>query len=259
MRPLWLVLLLFSLAACQPFPPRPTDPTPTVVQCHQAGEVRAEQFDSPTRGYAYHYEIYLPPCYAATETAYPVLYLIPGRGSGPATWFAAGANLVADRLILAGKLPPFVIVATENTDFDPHGEVIFQDLLPYVESRYHLQADRQHRAVAGGSLGGIAAYRLGLQHPKSFSSFGLFGSGVVVGEEPAVQGWLAALPAATPTRAFLACGAQDHLMLGPAQTTVALLAAAQIPHVYQTLPGGHDYPTWVSALEPYFLWLAHTW
>jgi enterochelin esterase family protein len=255
-------LFLLLLAGCHPSASVPASlpsPSPTVVRCAKAGEIVSIEMDSPTRGYGYRINLYLPPCYHDQTIAYPVLYLIPGRGSGPAAWFNAGADPAADRLIRDGSLPPFLIVATENTDSDPQGEVIFKDVIPYIEEHYRVLADRRHRAVAGGSLGGIAAYRLAFQHPEAFSSVGIFGSGVIAGEEAALQGWLAALTDATPLKVFLACGENDPLMFERARVTALLLAGSEIPFVFVPLKGGHDYPSWVGGLDQYFAWLTQDW
>ena len=52
---------------------------------------------------------------------------------------------------------------------------------------------RRYRAVAGGSLGGIAAYRLAFQHPDAFSSVGIFSMGAVSDEEKQIKTWLSAV------------------------------------------------------------------
>ena len=232
--------------------------SPTVT-CTQPGEVISLAIDSASRGYSYRIALYLPPCYAGQADAYPVLYLIPGRGSGPSAWFSAGANTIAAEVILAGKLQPFLMVATGTTDGDPQGEAITNEIIPYIEKHYRVLAGREHRAVAGASLGGIAAYRLVFQHPEIFSSAGIFGSGVVSGEETAFQSWLTALESETPVRVFLACGSQDVLMQERARITAALLETAKIPYVYEVIEGGHDYATWATGFDQYLQWLSRGW
>jgi enterochelin esterase-like enzyme len=112
-----------------------------------------------------------------------VLYLVPGRSSASGAWFAAGLADVVDRMILHQDIPPLIIVATENIESDPLVETIYNGLIPHIEKQYPLIADRNYRAVAGGSLGGIAAYRLAFQHPDTFSSAVIFGAGTISGEE----------------------------------------------------------------------------
>ena len=124
--------------------------TAAPLACAEPGSVLTDLALTETkRGYAYHFQLYLPPCYEIeTEREYPVLFLIPGLGGGPAAWFQAGADEVANELILDGEVPPFLIVSTESTSSDPQGQIIVEELLPYVESEYRVRAERQYRAVA---------------------------------------------------------------------------------------------------------------
>src|SRR5919106_1171668 len=148
--------------------------------CTASGEIVRAELSQPARGYAYSYRVYLPPCFSAdSESRYPVLYLIPGRGSGPDALFAAGLVKIVDRLILSQEIPPLIVVTTENTNSDPLAETIYKELIPVVESQYPVVDDHRYRAVAGGSLGGIAAYRLAFQYPDTFSSAGIFGAGAI--------------------------------------------------------------------------------
>lgn len=228
--------------------------------CTQQGQVFEGEIEKAKRGYAYRFEIYLPPCYAEQEeTRYPVFYLIPGYGGYPTIWFSAGTSTVADRLILDKKIPPFILVATDSTEDDFQGAIIYDELIPYVESQYRVIDDRRYRAVAGGSLGGITSYRLGLQYPESFSSVGMFGSGAISGEEKQIRAWLGALPLSQRPRFFMDTGKADPLMLERAKVMDGLLDDYFIPHVLHIGDGGHDYSYWASNLEMYFLWAAEEW
>ncbi|UCC52451.1 MAG: hypothetical protein JSV68_00505 [Anaerolineaceae bacterium] len=230
------------------------------VDCQEAGTVERNALEENARGYAYHFQVYLPPCYELeTERAYPVLYLLPGRGSGPGSWFAAGVNEKADELILSGKVPPFLIIATDNTDSDPQANTIYQELLPTVKSRYRVLDERQFQAVAGGSLGGIGAYRLVFQHPDQFASAGIFGSGLIYGEEAQLQSWLRELSPEIEPRVFLNVGEQDPLMLERAKVMEGLLFDAGIETASVYSPGQHTYSYWVSNIGLYFEWLAKEW
>ncbi|MBE2221262.1 MAG: hypothetical protein IAF02_06965 [Anaerolineae bacterium] len=228
--------------------------------CTKPGVVTQETIDAPSRGYSYSYFIYLPPCYDRDVAhTYPVLYLLPGRGSGPGSWFAAGANDVADALILSGKIAPFVIVSTENTDSDQLAETIYNDLMPHIESSYRVKAERPFQAVAGGSLGSIGAYRLAFQYPDQFASVGMFGGGLIHGEEEQAAAWLTDMAEAERPRLFLNTGEQDPLMLERAKVMIEMLDTYQIDHTELFTPGEHTYGYWVSNLPTYFEWLAQDW
>jgi hypothetical protein len=151
---LGLCIVLFLLGGCGVAPAPRMAPLPE--GCTSPGTILSADLPQPRRGYPYSYRVYLPPCYAAgTEPRYPVLYLVPGRSSGPETWFAAELTDVVDRMILNKEIPPFIIVTTENIDNDPMTDTIYNELIPHVESQYPILDDRRYRAVAGGSLGNI--------------------------------------------------------------------------------------------------------
>jgi len=204
--------------------------------------------------------LYLPPCYeVAAEPGYPIIYLVPGRGGGAADWFGAGAAEIADRLILAGEVPPFLLVTTESTNNDPYATDIYNDLKPFIESNYKTLTDRAHRAAAGGSLGGIAAYRLAFQYPDQFASAGMFGSGVINGENQQVADWLAATNEENRPRVFINVGEQDPFMLEQAEVMTAILDQAGVPYEFIVGEGAHTYEYWSTNLAQYFRWVAEVW
>lgn len=214
----------------------------------------------PSRGYAYRYQVYLPPCYMAeAESFYPVLYLVPGRSSASGAWFAAGLADIVDHMIWSKEILPFIIVATENTDADPMAATISDELVPIVESQYPILDDKQYHAVAGGSLGGIAAYRLAFQHPDTFSSAAIFGAGAISGEESRIQAWLSAMTDENRVRVFMDTGDEDPLMLERAEVMKSLLDEMDIENQLHTGHGGHNYAYWVDNFEIYLRWLATDW
>jgi enterochelin esterase-like enzyme len=211
-------------------------------------------------GLSYNYRVYLPPCYTAeSESRYPILYLVPGRSSGPGSWSAAGLADMVDQMILDKELPPFIIVATENIDNDPMADTIYKELIPYIESQYPILDDRQYHAVAGGSLGGIAAYRLAFQYPDTFSSAGIFGAGAISGEETRINEWLSAMTDENRIRVFMDTGDEDPLMLDRAEVMKSMLDKLGIENILHTGHGGHNYGYWVSNFEMYLKWLVKDW
>src|SRR5688572_7464602 len=98
-----VVLSLFFLIGCNANPISPPLAQLT-TDCTAPGEIIRAELSQPSRGYAYSYRVYLPPCYSAeSEFRYPVLYIVPGLGGGPDGWFAAGLAKVADDLILSNR------------------------------------------------------------------------------------------------------------------------------------------------------------
>jgi S-formylglutathione hydrolase FrmB len=259
MKRIIVVLVLITLISCTsakispPLAQLPTD-------CTAPGEIVRGELAQPSRGYTYSYRIYLPPCFSAQANfRYPVLYLIPGLGSGPDAWFASGLAEVADNLILSHEIPPFIIVSTESTGGDPLAETIYNDLIPAVESQYPVMNDRRYRAVAGGSLGGIAAYRLAFQYPDTFASAGIFGMGAVSGEEKQIKSWLSAMNEENRVRVFMDCGDEDVLSLRLAEVMKSLLDAAGIENQLHVGSGGHNYTYWLSNFELYLKWVSQDW
>ena len=261
------LLILILLVGCTSTPSLTATLASTAVPlavlpegCAESGEIIRADLPQPSRGYPYSYRVYLPPCYpTGSGYRYPVLYLVPGRSSSPDSWFAAGLAEVVDSLILSNEIPPFIIVTTENTDSDPQAEAIYQELIPCVESQYPIADDRRYRAVAGGSLGGIAAYRLAFQYSDMFSSAGIFGAGAISGEEPQIRRWLSQMNDANRTRVFMNSGEADPFMLERARVMKSILDETGVENELYVDEGGHHYTYWVPNFEMYLKWLIKDW
>jgi enterochelin esterase-like enzyme len=124
--------------------------------------------------------VYLPPNYTGKKKL-PVLYLFHGGGDNDASWTTVGrANLILDNLYAAGKLNPMIVVMpaghTPVQGFfmgasdkqDPFGRDFIQDIIPFIEKTYHVSTKREHRAIAGLSMGGIQAINFALWNPTMF-------------------------------------------------------------------------------------------
>lgn len=255
------VLSLLLFGGCAPGAGSRTDRLAVLPEgCIAPGEVISADIPQTERGYSYSYRVYLPPCFSAEdEGRYPVLYLVPGRGGSPDSWLQAGLPEVVDRVILAGEIPPIILVTTENIETDPLADTIVNELVPHVESQYPIARDRRYRAVAGGSLGGIAAYRMAFRHPDIFSSAGIFGAGAISGEESQIREWLSQMNDADRVRVFMNSGEQDPLMLERARVMEELLNEAGVENRLHVDEGRHQYADWVPNVELYLKWLATEW
>lgn len=56
-------------------------------------------------------------------------------------------------------------------------KVLFEDLIPYVESNFRVIADPAHRAMAGLSMGGMQTRSIVIDSPEKFAYVGMFSSG----------------------------------------------------------------------------------
>jgi S-formylglutathione hydrolase FrmB len=249
-------LLLFSLGlwGCISTPTESPD-LKSLDDCAQLGTVQEVSVDASAK-----FSLYLPPCPAQNANGlYPVLYLLPGFGGSATDWFYTGLAPVADASILAGEVPPFIIVTTDDSFDDLDASFLVEKIIPYVENYYAASSDRQHRAVAGGSLGGASAYHLAFKHPDLFESAGIFGNGAATGEEDEIRTWVTAIPDSNRPRVFLNSGEGDTYMMERAQVMISLLDEAGIEHAEIFNAGDHSYAYWVSNFPAYFRWLAQGW
>ncbi len=133
--------------------------------------------------------VYTPASYYTSTKEYPTLYIQHGGTQNETSWFAAGKlDIILDNLIARGEAKEMIVVCnngyvfcdSENKGIATEGrleDVIINECIPHIESRYRVKKDRRARAVAGLSMGGGHARRLGLGHPEIFSNVGMFSSG----------------------------------------------------------------------------------
>ena len=220
------------------------------------------EYDSKTVGTRRKMNVYTPPGYS-TDKKYPVLYLLHGIGGDETEWQRfATPNLILDNLIADGKATPMIVVmpngrAQQNDRaegdvfrsapaFAAFEQDLLQDVIPAIESRYSVQADREHRAVAGLSMGGGQALNFGLQHLDTFAWVGGFSSA----PNTKAPSELVPDPAATKQKLkllWLSCGNKDGL-ISISQRTHAYLKDNEVPHIWNVDSHGHDPTHWANNL-----------
>jgi enterochelin esterase-like enzyme len=132
--------------------------------------------------------IYLPPSYNRdVKRRYPVIYMLHGFGDTNAKWFGAEQkwiNLreIFDRAIAkSGVREMIAVVPNAYTRFQGSfysnsvvtgnwEDFISMDLVRYIDSHYRTLASRDSRGLAGHSMGGYGAIRIGMKHPDVFGS-----------------------------------------------------------------------------------------
>ena len=121
------------------------------------------------------------------------------------------------------------------------------DLIPHIESHYSVQADREHRALAGLSMGGGQSLNFGLGNLDTFAWVGGFSS--APNTAPPAQ--LVKDPASARQKLkvlWVSCGDQDSLF-NISQGVHNYLAEHNVPHVWHIDVGGaHTFPVWKNDL-----------
>jgi enterochelin esterase-like enzyme len=122
---------------------------------------------------------------------------------------------------------------------------LLKDIIPYVESHYAVRPGREHRAVAGLSMGGGQALTIGLRHVDTFAWVGGFSS-ALFGRTADLVGNPA--EAAEKLRLlWVSCGDSDRLMDGSKSFHTAL-DEKKVPHLWHVDTGGHTWPVWKNDL-----------
>jgi enterochelin esterase-like enzyme len=207
---------------------------------------------------------YTPPGYSKNKK-YPVLYLLHGIGGDEKEWLNGGKpQVILDNLYAAGKLEPMIVVMPNGRamkDDRPVGNImsrdkieafstfekdLLNDLIPFVEKTFRVYSDRDHRAIAGLSMGGGQSLNFGLGNLQTFSWVGGFSSA------PNTRSPAELVP--DPKKAkdllkllFISCGASDHLIIN-SKRTHDYLVKTDVPHIYFIEPGVHDFKIWKNGL-----------
>lgn len=204
------------------------------------------------------FRVYLPPCYGEDpERRYPTLYLLHGLQSTDSQWDDLGIAEVADRLILSGTLPPFIIVMPWHRTGIDLTRAIPEVLLPHVEQNYAARPERTYRAIGGLSKGGGQALEIGLKYPQLFAALGMHSPAVQYLDRVVVE-WALDIPAPTRPKLWLDIGMQDSLYPA-AESLLTELQRNSIPITIQINEGDHLAKYWQTHLEGYLRWYGSNW
>ena len=157
------------------------------------GTVSRHAYHSAVVGDDREFYVYTPAGYdPKRKEAYPVLYLLHGLGDDAQSWLTQGnANVILDNLIAQGKAKPMIMVnplgygtaggGQGTPDMIVHfTEALLNEVIPRVEKEYNVAKDRDHRAIAGLSMGGAEATYAGLNHLDKFAWIGSFSGAYVM-------------------------------------------------------------------------------
>ena len=226
------------------------------------GKLEMIEYDSKTVGTRRRMQVYTPPGYSP-DKKYPVLYLLHGIGGDESEWQRfAKPGLLLDNLLAEGKASPMIIVMPNGRaqkNDRPEGNVfasapafavfeqdLLKDVIPTIETRYSVKADRQNRAIAGLSMGGGQSLNFGLGNVNTFAWVGGFSS--APNTRPPAE--LLPDPAAAKEKLkllWLSCGNKDGL-IRISQAVHAYLKEKNIPHIWNVDVHAHDPSHWKNNL-----------
>ncbi len=225
------------------------------------GRLEMIEYDSKTVGTKRKMQVYTPPGYSK-EKKYPVLYLLHGIGGDETEWQRfAQPDVLLDNLIADGQAVPMIVVmpngrAQKNDrsegdvfksapSFATFERDLLDDVIPAIESRYSTETTREHRALAGLSMGGGQSLNFGLSHLDTFGSVGGFSSAPNT-KKPAEL--VPDVDAAKKLKLlWVSCGSKDGLFR-ISQGFHTYLKEKEVPHVWHVTGRGHDGPEWKQAL-----------
>jgi enterochelin esterase-like enzyme len=248
------------------------------------GTLRTQWYVSKANGETRKILVYTPPGYDQSSLRYPVLYLQHGYGEDESGWADQGhENFILDNLIAAHKSKPMIIV-NENglpgPDFQPpqppnagskpppvgdvacyfmderyvtFDKVVSGDLISFADANFRTVPDREHRAIAGLSMGGAQALRIGLNHLDQFAYIGAFSPAIYITDIiKDYDGGLAkpAIPNQQLRLLWIGIGSDDFLFK-PVSESHETLQKAGIRHVWVESSGAHVWTVWRKHLADF--------
>ncbi len=256
------------------------------------GQVREISYHSNVTGTWRRAFVYTPPNYdAQTTKRYPVLYLQHGGGEDETGWVKQGrVNVILDNLIAGGNCKPMLVVMANgyprragqpspNAAGRPMGSPEFmkamqesaaafeddmtQALIPFIDSNFRTLPDRDHRAMAGLSMGGMQTFHVTFDKLDLFSYIGGFSGastpqtmgGQKLDLKTAYNGAMSD-PAAFAQRVHLlwiGVGTDEPARMHDGLVSLhKSLEDAGIQHVFYESPGtAHEWQTWRRDLKDF--------
>lgn len=144
-----------------------------------------------------HAFVYVPADYDRTDKRYPVMYLLHGARGNETVWMDKG-NLLhnIDSLIACGAMEPTIVVLPNvnqynnakdygnarlksalESFYEVDGTVeskFVTDVVCATDSLFRTIPDKDHRAVAGLSIGAMQSLHLSANFPDTFGYIGMF-------------------------------------------------------------------------------------
>jgi enterochelin esterase-like enzyme len=170
----------------------------------------------------------------------------PGAGAGARPGAAGGNAPAGGGRGGPGAGGPGGGMGVEFQAYAAFERELIDDLIPYIESHYSVDSDREQRALAGLSMGGGQSLNFGLGNLDVFAYVGGFSS--------APNTMPAAELVPDPARAsemlallWVSCGDEDSLF-NISEGVHNYLAENDVPHIWQIDVGAHTFPVWKNDL-----------
>ena len=229
----------------------------------EKGTVKLIEYQSESVGTTRKANVYLPPKYDAKKK-YSVLYLLHGIGGDEWEWMNDGGvpNIIMDNLYADKKVADMIVVMPNGRaakddsraggmgSFMAFGEFdkdLIGSLIPYIEKNFSVYTDKDHRAIAGLSMGGGQSLNFGLGHMDVFAYVGGFSSA------PNTQRAAQLIPDVEKVKKenkllWMVCGGADGLLNNSAQLK-KFCDDNGIPCTLINYPDGkHDFVVWKYGL-----------
>jgi enterochelin esterase-like enzyme len=226
------------------------------------GKLEMVEYDSKSVGNKRKALVYTPPGYSADQK-YPVLYLLHGIGGDEEEWRRGGhPEIILDNLIAEKKTAPMIVVMPNGRAqaddrpgpnamatapaFGKFDKDLIGDLIPFIQTKYSVKADRENRALAGLSMGGGQSLNFGLRNLDTFGWIGAFSS--APNTKPPAELVPDPEKAARELKLlYISAGNKDGL-ISISQGVHAYLKEKNVPHIWHVDEHGHDFQHWTKAL-----------
>lgn len=241
------------------------------------GEVRLSTYFSSITGKWRRVHVYTPLSYdREPATRFPVLYLLHGAGENERGWIQQGrAQHILDNLIAAGSAKPMIVVVdsgyaafkedgrsgvqSTNARANPTAafeQVLLTELMPFVDSKYRTLANREHRAMAGLSMGAGQTLNIATRHLDKFAWIGAMSGAPRQGFDPAssYDGVFRDAPGFNKKvkLLWLGAGTAEERFHTSATAMHEALKGAGIQNVFYSSPGtDHEWQTWRRSLREF--------
>jgi enterochelin esterase family protein len=240
------------------------------------GDIRVAWYRSGTLDALRSVHVYTPPGYDGSSEQYPVFYLLHGGGDDDSGWSTIGrAGFILDNLIAEKKAVPMIVVMPNGslprpanlprfTPGEPPSpefraameaaqnrftDELLKEVVPVVEKHYRVLPDRDHRAIAGLSMGGGQTLRVLTTHPDEFAYVGIWSAGLFGGnaDEFAQRNEAFFKDAGRVNKNVkllsICVGDKDFLLNG-SKALDELFEKHGIKHEMHTSGGGHTWINW---------------